>query len=92
MRKPQLLTAAKGTITLQEKSRFFPVSHETRVKTHWKEAVPEIKSPMFRISRSPAGSEFPATGDTAEVGPKDYKGQTAGKNSRFLANGTMKNN
>lgn len=43
---------------------------------------------MFRISRSPAGSEFPATGDTAKVGPKDYKDQMTGKfdqkNSRFL--------
>lgn len=72
------------------------MSHETRVKTHWEEAVPEIKSPMFRISRSPAGSEFPATGNTAKVGPKDYKGQRIGKfdqkNSRFLANGTMKTN
>lgn len=64
------------------------MSHETRVKTHWEEAAPEIKSPMFRISRSPAGSEFPATGDTAKVGPKDYKDQMTGKfdqkNSRFL--------
>lgn len=60
------------------------MSHETRVKTHWVEAVPEIKSSMFRISRSPAGSEFPATADTAKVGPKDYKGQRTGKFARRI--------